>query len=208
MAEQHDSPQRAPEVILASGSGIRKKMLLDAGVKVRARPARVDETPIKQAVQAEGGTALQAAETLAEMKSLRVSQLEPDALCIGADQILECDGRWFDKPHDMAAARAHLQFMAGKTHFLRTAVVISQHGRPIWRHIESPEIVMRPVSAAALEQYLSLAGKDILSSVGAYHYEGLGAQLFARVRGDYFTILGLPLLPVLDILRNHYVIMP
>ena len=126
---------------------------------------------------------------------------------IGADQILECDGAWFDKPRSMSEARSHLLALRGRTHRLATAACVVRDGQRIWHHVSVPALTMRAFSDAFLDSYLERCGDDLLSSVGAYRLEGAGAQLFARIRGDFFTILGLPLLELLGFLREHGVVM-
>ncbi|TWA84288.1 septum formation protein [Azospirillum brasilense] len=195
-----------PTVVLASGSRTRAEMLERAGVRVTLAPAAVDEEEIKLAARAEGAPVEDVAEALAELKAQRVTRKHPGALVIGADQMLECEGRWFDKPADRDAARAQLQDLRGKTHRLVSCAVVLRDGERLWHHVDRARLTMRPFSDAFLESYLNAAGDDVLGSVGAYHLEGLGAQLFHRVDGDFFTILGLPLLPLLGFLRVHGVI--
>ncbi|AWJ88476.1 septum formation protein Maf [Azospirillum baldaniorum] len=195
-----------PTVVLASGSRTRAEMLERAGVRVTLAPAAVDEEEIKLAARAEGAPVEDVAEALAELKAQRVTRKHPGALVIGADQMLECEGRWFDKPADRDAARAQLQDLRGKTHRLVSCAVVIRDGERLWHHVDRARLTMRPFSDAFLDSYLNAAGDDVLGSVGAYHLEGLGAQLFHRVDGDFFTILGLPLLPLLGFLRVHGVI--
>lgn len=192
--------------VLASASRSRQQMLERAGVRVRVDPARIDESEIKAALIAEGASATQAAETLAEVKAAKVSARHPGALVIGADQILECAGRWFDKPVDRAEAAAHLRTLASQTHSLATSVCIFRDGTPLWHHNAVARLAMRPLSDPFIADYLAAMGEDALSTVGAYQIEGLGAQLFTDIEGDYFTILGLPLLPVLEFLRANGVL--
>jgi septum formation protein len=192
-----------PEVVLASASRARLELLRHAGLRLRAEPARVDEAEVKVSLRAERADAAAAAETLAELKAQKVSQRAPGALVIGADQILECEGRWFDKPPDRAAAAAHLRALGGKTHALVTAACVVCGGVRIWHIREAPRLTMRPLDTAFIEFYLDAAGPEVLETVGAYRLEGLGAQLFTKVSGDYFTILGLPLLALLGFLREH-----
>ncbi|QCO02655.1 Maf family protein [Azospirillum argentinense] len=195
-----------PTVVLASGSRTRAEMLERAGVRVTLAPAAVDEEEIKLAARAEGAPVEDVAEALAELKAQRVTRKHPGALVIGADQMLECEDRWFDKPADRDAARAQLQDLRGKTHRLVSCAVVIRDGERLWHHVDRARLTMRPFSDAFLDSYLNAAGDDVLGSVGAYHLEGLGAQLFHRVDGDFFTILGLPLLPLLGFLRVHGVI--
>lgn len=194
-------------VVLASASKSRASLLTAAGMAFDVVPAHADEDAVKAALKAEGADARQCAETLAEIKAVQVSQRLPEALVIGADQMLECDGVWFDKPADMNGARAHLTAMRGKTHTLPTAVAVVLGGSVIWHHSASPRLTMRDFSDAFIEHYLANTGERILSSVGAYQLEGWGVQLFERIDGDFSTILGLPLLPLLAFLREHQVIM-
>lgn len=194
-------------VVLASASKSRASLLTAAGVAFDVVPAHADEDAVKAALKAEGTDARQCAETLAEIKAVQVSQRLPEALVIGADQMLECDGMWFDKPKDLNGARAHLTAMRGKTHTLPTAVAVVLGGAVIWHHSASPRLTMRDFSDAFIEHYLANTGERILSSVGAYQLEGWGVQLFENIDGDFSTILGLPLLPLLRFLREHQVIM-
>lgn len=196
----------APAVVLASASRARLELLLCAGVATRAEPARVDEQEVRASLRAEKAGVEDAAETLAELKALKVSRHASGALVIGADQILDCDGAWFDKPPDRSRAAADLRALSGKRHSLATAVCVVRDGERLWHHRESARLTMRPLGDAFIEAYLDAIGEAALTSVGAYQLEGLGAQLFSRVEGDYFTILGLPLLPLLEFLRNHGVV--
>lgn len=195
-----------PRVILASGSRTRQQMLAAAGLDVMIEPPYVDESEVKAALKAEGATAGDCAETLAELKAIRVSRRSPEALVIGADQMLDCDGTWFDKPADLDAARQTLLALRGKTHRLVTGAVVAHQGRRIWHTVETADLTMRPFSEAFLDAYMKMVGERALDSVGAYQLEGPGAQLFSRLRGDHFTILGLPLLSLLDFLRSWNVV--
>ncbi len=195
-----------PRVILASGSASRAQLLTAAGVPFAAVPPHVDEDSVKAALRAEQATSIACAETLAEMKAVKVSRTNPDALVIGADQMLELDGHWFDKPANLDAARGHLLHLAAKTHLLPTAVVVAQAGGRIWHHTSTPRLTMRAYDPDFVDIYLAMAGTKVLSSVGAYQLEGVGVQLFQKIEGDFFTILGLPLLPLLAFLREHGVL--
>lgn len=191
----------AEPIILASASRARLKMLHDAGVAVESMPARVDEDEIKRAMLAEGAPPRDIADALAEMKAQRISRRAPGALVLGADQVLVCGGRLYDKPTSRDDAADQLRALAGTSHELLSAAVIYEGGRPVWRHVGRAQLVMRTFTEAFLSDYLDRVGPDVLDTVGGYHLEGLGAQLFARVQGDYFTVLGLPLLEVLGFLR-------
>ena len=188
-------------LILASASEARADLLRNAGVTIEISPAQVDEDEIKIALRAEGAPARDQADILAEMKALAVSRSHPGALVLGADQILDLAGRSFDKPANRAEARAHLLALRGQRHDLLSAAVIAKDGESIWRHIGRARLQMRPFTEAFLDDYLDQMGGAVTKTVGGYMLEGLGAQLFARVDGDYFTILGLPLIETLGYLR-------
>lgn len=196
----------ARKLVLASGSAVRAKMLADAGLAVEVTPSRVDEEAIKQVHAARGWPAEDTARTLAAAKAGAVSTIDPEAFVIGADQILECDGKLFDKPEDLAGARAHLLALRGRTHRLITACVVVKNGGTIWQHLETPQLTMRQLSDEFIDTYLDDVGPLALESVGAYQLERKGAQLFERVEGDFFSILGLPLLPLLGFLRAQDII--
>jgi septum formation protein len=198
--------QGAPRIVLASGSAIRRTLLANAGIPCVADPGAVDEDEVKRAMKKEGATAAAVAETLAELKAMRVAPRHGDALVFGADQMLECNGVWFDKPADRDHAAAHLAALGGRTHHLISAAVCVRNGARIWHHTAMASLTMRPLSPAFIHAYLDAAGPAALHSVGAYQLEGLGAQLFSRIEGDYFTVLGLPLLPLLGFLRSTNVI--
>ena len=189
-------------LILASGSAARRHMLQAAGLSFAVETPRLDEEAAKASFRAEGVKPRDQADMLAELKALSVSRHRPDFV-IGADQMLAIDGAILDKPKDAAEARGHLERLRGKTHELITAAVVAREGAIIWRHIDTPRMTMRPFSDAFLTDYLIRAGEETLRSVGGYQLEGLGAQLFERVEGDYFSVLGLPLLPLLAFLREH-----
>jgi septum formation protein len=170
---------------------------------VGREPSRIDEDAVKAAFRAEGADAAGCATALAEAKALRVSARRPGALVIGADQMLVCDGEWFDKPAGRPEARAHLLALRGRAHELVTAACVARDGAVLWRILDRPRLVMRRFSDAFVDDYLDAVGEAALASVGAYQLEGRGVQLFAAVEGDFFAILGLPLLPLLDFLRGH-----
>ena len=195
-----------PVVVLASASQSRGALLCNAGIEVIRDPAAIDEDSVKESFGNRDEPASQTAMALAELKAQRVSQRHKDALVIGADQMLQCGGIWFDKPADLDHARGHLIALRGKTHELLSAVCVVRDGEVLWRHLESAQLTMRPFSDAFIDEYLAAAGDAVCASVGAYQLEGRGAQLFSRIEGDYFTILGLPLLPLLGFLVNHGVV--
>ncbi|MBT3331579.1 MAG: septum formation protein Maf [Rhodospirillaceae bacterium] len=202
----------APPVILASGSTVRARLLKNAGLNFTVEVSAVDEDSIKQNMQADAAPAHEIAAALAEQKAQRVSRNHPEAYVIGADQILGLgdDGdtkiQMFDKPVGMAGARNHLQRLRGHEHRLFTAACICRNGQPVWQHLETPRLTMRDFSDAFLEDYLAQSGEKILNSVGAYLLEDRGAQLFSKIDGDYFSILGLPLLSLLAFLREHGIV--
>lgn len=199
---------KTPRLVLASGSRSRRQMLDAAGLTFDVAPADVDERTIRETLQSDdsGIEPADVAEVLARAKAEAISRQRPDALVIGADQVLALDNEIFEKPGDLAGARSHLQKLRGRTHQLHSAVVLAQNGEVVWAHVDTASLTMHAFSAHFLENYLALAGTVICDSVGAYQLEGLGAQLFERIEGDYFTILGLPLLPLLAELRAHKVI--
>jgi septum formation protein len=192
----------APRLVLASASASRRAVLSAAGLRFDVCPADIDETAIKRAARSERADAANAAFRLADAKAAWVAAAEPDALVVGADQILVCNGAWFDKPADLAAARMQLQTLRGRAHILTTAVVCRRGGERLWQHISAPRLVMRPFSDRFLDAYLAFEGDQVLGSVGAYRLEGPGAHLFTRVDGEHTAILGLPLLPLLEFLRQ------
>ena len=189
-------------IILASGSAIRRKLMIDAGLDFEVITKPVDEAVIRDSMLSESVRLRDIADALAEAKSLRVSRIE-DGLVIGADQIMVMDNQLFDKPKTIDEARECLKLMRGKTHYLMGAVVISENGKPVWRHMAKTKLTMRAFSDTFLEDYLEKEGELVTKSVGAYRFEGLGAQLFSHVEGDFFSILGLSLLPVMDYLRTR-----
>ena len=189
-------------IILASKSPARRAVLDGAGVTYEATVAGVDEDAVKASMLADGAGPRDVADALAELKAIRVSRSRP-GLVIGSDQTLDLDGALYDKAEDVGAARVRLQLLRGKTHKLHSAVVVARDGAPIWREVVTCSLTMRDFSDAFLEDYLATEGDHALGSVGCYRLEGPGAQLFSKIEGDYFAILGLPLMGLLDLLRRH-----
>ncbi len=193
-------------VVLASGSVTRARLLRDAGVEILVDRPVVDEDEVKRSFRADGATPDEAAEALADLKARRIAPRHPGRLVLAADQMLECEGAWLDKPADREAAAAQLGRLAGRTHRLISAAVVHLDGQRIWHRVDAARMTMRPLGPAFLRAYLDGAGDAVLGSVGAYQVEGLGAQLFTRIEGDHFTIQGLPLLPLLGFLRQRGVL--
>jgi septum formation protein len=183
-------------------------MLEAAGLVFEAVVSNVDESRLKRSLEASGRASRPAdmARALAAAKAEDVSRARPEALVIGGDQVLAFGRRTFEKPADMAAARRQLMELRGETHQLVSAVVLAEGGRTVWSHVETATLTMRPFTPGFLDAYLAKVGVDVCLSVGAYQLEGVGAQLFERIEGDYFTILGLPLIALLGELRAREVI--
>jgi septum formation protein len=188
-------------IILASGSASRAALLRAAGVDFTVRVSGVDEDATKRALQAHGASPAEVAAALAEEKAAQVSVAVP-GLVIGADQTLDADGVLYDKTHSPAETRARLGFLRGRSHRLHAAVTVAENGRILWKELHTAELRMRDFSAAFLDAYLDRHGEAVASSVGAYHLEGEGVQLFDHIEGDYFSILGLPMLGLLGFLRE------
>ena len=193
-------------LILASASPSRAAVLRAAAVPFTASPAGIDEAGLKDGLLAAGKTASEIAAALAEAKAIEVSRHQPDALVLGADQVLEFDGELISKCADMAAARDLLLRLRGKTHRLISALALAEGGRACWMFTDTATLKMRQYSDEFLDAYLSAEGTRLLAGVGCYRLEGMGAQLFESVKGDYFSILGLPLQPLLAELRQQDVI--
>jgi septum formation protein len=189
-------------IVLASKSAARRAVLEGAGVPFEVAVAGVDEEAVKASLLAEGVSPREVADALAELKAIRVSRAK-DGFVVGSDQTLEFEGRLYDKAPTIEAARERLKLLRGKPHKLHSAVVVAKDGAPIWRVLDTATLTMRDFSDDFLEAYLAAEGPEALGSVGCYRLEGPGAQLFSRVEGDYFAILGLPLLGLLDFLRQH-----
>ena len=192
-------------IILASKSAARRAVLTGAGVPFEVAVAGVDEDAVKTSMLAHGATPRDVADALAEIKAVKISAGRA-GFVIGSDQTLEFEGRLYDKAATLEAARERLATMRGKPHKLHSAVVVAKDGAPIWREIVSATLTMRDFSDDFLDVYLALEGEEMLGSVGCYRLEGPGAQLFSKIEGDYFAILGLPLMGLLDLFRRHGVL--
>jgi nucleoside triphosphate pyrophosphatase len=193
-----------PPLILASSSKVRARLLEAAGLVFSIQSPGLDEHAMRQAVGSTGALSSQdIAEVLARAKAEAVSELMPGAFVIGADQVLALGGRILAKPDSMDAARKELLDLSGKSHNLHSAVALARNGLTAWAHSETSTLLMRELTPQFIGRYLAAAGEEVLSSVGAYQLEGLGIQLFEKIDGDYFSILGLPLLPLLDALRRE-----
>jgi septum formation protein len=190
-----------PALVLASGSAARAMLLRAAGLCFQVAPATVDEAALRDAMHEAGAAADVAAMALAEAKARAGSEAAPRALVIGADQILACEGRWFEKPAGRAEAAGQLRMLRGRTHLLAAAVACASDGAVVWRAAAQARLAFRDFSDAALEAVLEADEAAIGSSVGGYRLEGPGVQLCERIEGDHFTVLGLPLLPLLGFLR-------
>jgi septum formation protein len=193
-------------IILASTSPFRRQLLENAGLAVRPVAPEVDERALEAPLEDTGVTPDEVALILAEAKAVEVSARHPDAWVIGGDQTLSLGYRIFHKPQDMEGARRHLLALSGRTHLLNSAVVLARGGEAVWRHVSTARMTMRKLDPAFIGRHLSWVGERALSSVGAYQVEGEGIQLFEKIEGDYFTIVGVPLLPLLAKLRELEVI--
>jgi len=190
-----------PELLLASGSPFRRQLLENAGLSFRVERSTIDERAVEKTLEGSNADPETVAEVLAEAKAVEVSERFPDALVIGADQTLSLGDEVFHKPADMEGARHHLLKLSGRTHQLNSAVVLARAGEVIWRHVGVARLSMRALDPAFIGRHLASVGEKALSSVGAYQIEGEGIQLFEKIEGDTFTIVGLPLLPLLQELR-------
>ena len=188
-------------LVLASGSAVRRKLLEAAAIPVEVRPASLDERAAEASAPSNNPSAV--AVLLARAKALQVAKDVPGRLVVGADQTLALGARRFDKPAHRAAARAQLQALAGRTHELHAAVAVAREEHVLFEHVAVARLTMRPLSDTFLDRYLDAAGTAVTASVGGYQLEALGVHLFERIEGDHFTILGLPLLPLLAYLRTE-----
>jgi septum formation protein len=191
----------ASALILASSSPFRRMLMENAGLSFQAIRAEVDERAIEAPLEKQGATPDAVAMVLARAKAAEVSRRFPDTLVIGSDQTMSLGDRVFHKPTDLDDAENHLRLLAGKTHRLNSAVAMARNGDIVWEHVSHADLTMRALSDDFIHRHLSRVGDRALQSVGAYQLEGEGIQLFSRIDGDYFTILGLPMLPLLEQLR-------
>ncbi|QTN97865.1 Maf-like protein [Brucella sp. 458] len=191
------------KLVLASKSPFRSALLKNAGIEFSTASADIDERAVEAPLYESGATPEDVAQILAEAKAIDVSEKNPGAVVIGCDQTLSLGDEIFHKPQDMEAARRQLLKFSGKTHQLNSAVVLARDGKTLWRHVSIAHMTMRDLDAGFIGRYLGRVGDIALSSVGAYQVEGPGIQLFEKIDGDYFTIVGLPLLPLLAELRRE-----
>jgi len=193
----------ADRPVLASNSATRRSLLENAGIVVDVEAAAIDERGLEERFLQDGGSPSELAAALARAKALAVSARRPGALCLGADQTLQLDGRLFHKPGDMEAAEKNLEMLAGRSHVLDSAVCVARDGAPLFEGAQSARLRMRALDERAIRRYLAVAGPAVLSSVGAYQIEGVGVHLFEAIDGDHFTILGLPLMVLLKWFRAN-----
>ena len=190
----------ARQIVLASGSAIRGQMLSNAGIAFEAIVPRVDEEMIKMALQAEQATPRDIADALAETKARKIGGKHPDKLVIGCDQVLDIEGQILSKPQTPEAAKEQLKALRGKRHSLLSAVVVYHELKPLWRHVGQVRLYMRDISDSYLNEYVGRNWSSLQSSVGGYKLEEEGVRLFSRIEGDYFTILGLPMIEMINYL--------
>jgi len=190
-------------IILASKSASRKQLLENAGIPYSAEPSNVDEEEVKRSMRAAGAKTIELAEALADLKARTVAKRYPGKLVLGADQVLDCNGRLFDKPNDVAEATRHLKFLRGNSHQLISYAVIIKDSVRVWSGVDIASVTIRPnLSDQFIDKYIMRCGPEILSTLGGYRAESLGVQLFSKIEGSHYTILGLPLLLLLDYLRE------
>ena len=194
------------KLILASGSPFRKQLMEAAGLAFTAEPARIDEREIEAPLVAGGASPEEVAAALAKAKADDVAARNRQAFVIGSDQVMSMDGRLFHKCTSVEMAREQLWSMRGKTHRLSSAISIVHNGEEVWSYVSVADLTFRDFTEAFLDSYIANAGPKVLLTVGAYSYEGLGQQLFEKVEGDFFTIIGLPMLPLLAALRDLAII--
>ena len=193
-------------IVLASSSSVRQKLLLNAGIRVESISSYLDEVSIKKSMLSEGASALEIADSLAEAKARKVSNKRNEAFVIGCDQVLEFKGKLLSKPMNQIDAQKWLMKMNGHWHNLFSAVVVFENHQPVWRHVEHSKLLMHKISREYLDDYIHRNWKYIKQSVGSYCIEKEGIRLFAKLEGDYFAILGLPLLQLLSYLSTRGVI--
>lgn len=191
-----------PLLILASASPFRRALLSNAGLAFEARAAAIDERALEQPLEASGASPADVALALAEAKAKDVARYFSDALVIGSDQTMSLGTRVYHKPRDTTEAAEHLRSLSGRMHSLNSAIVLVRNDEVVWRHVSTANMTVRPLSDGFIDRHLAKVGEKALTSVGAYQLEGEGIQLFERIEGDYFTILGLPMLPLLSKLRE------
>jgi septum formation protein len=191
-----------PKLILASASPFRKALMTNAGLEFRGIAANIDERAISRPLEDEGADPADVALTLAIEKARQVGLENPGALIIGSDQTLSLGARSYHKPKDREEAARHLESFSGKTHYLNSAIAITKDGDVLWTHVSKAAMTVRPLTPDDIENYLTKVGEKVFLSVGAYQIEGLGIHLFEKIEGDYFTIMGLPMLPLLSALRE------
>lgn len=195
-------------LILASASPIRASILRNAGVRFESSPVRIDEDAIRRSFVADGASPRDIADALAEFKARKAAEKAPMALTLGSDQILALKGEVFAKPNDKAEAAEHLRRLSGQTHHLYSAAVIYEEAKPVWRTVGTARLSWHSLSDADIDAYLEAAWPAVQGCVGAYQAEALGGQLFSRIDGDWFSVLGLPLLQVLSYLRMRGMLGP
>ena len=199
-------PDHLRKVVLASASSTRQDVLRNAGLSFEILPANIDEDSVKKKMRADGCSVKDTAQRLSDLKAQKVSEQTREAFVVGADQMLESDGRWFDKPRNVRDARDQLMSLRGGKHRLFSSVSVALNGAVLFRHGESSLMTMRYFSDRFIAAYLESEKDDVCQSVGGYKLEGRGIQLFANVEGGYFDILGLPLLPLLAFLRTQGIV--